>query len=97
MTVLLLLPPLLPFALPALARRTLDRLAPVAALWAVTVCAVVLAGWAVAALGAFVLIGLLEPPLFATHGEPIHPLRTASDVFAVPAAATSAGVLAVGC
>jgi Zn-dependent protease with chaperone function len=97
MTALLLLPLLLPFALPALARRALARLAPVAALWAVTACAVVLAGCSLAALGAFVLIGLLKLPLFAAFGELIHPLRTASDLVVVPAAATSVGVLAVCC
>ncbi len=95
MTALLLLPLLLPFALPALARRALDRLAPVAALWAVTVCAIVLAGCSLAALGSFVLIGLLKVPLFAAVGELIHPLRTASDLVVLPAAATSVGALAV--
>ncbi|MEU6773564.1 M48 family metalloprotease [Streptomyces sp. NPDC046759] len=95
MTALLLLPLLLPFALPALARRALDRLAPVAALWAVTVCAVVVAGCSLAALGSFVLIGLLKIPLFAAVGELIHPLRTASDFVVLPAAATSVGALAV--
>ncbi|KOV64184.1 M56 family metallopeptidase [Streptomyces sp. MMG1121] len=95
MTALLLLPLLLPFALPALARRALDRFAPVAALWAVTVCAVVLAGCSLAALGAFVLIGLLKLPLFAALGELVRPLHTASDLVVLPAAATSVGVLAV--
>ncbi|MEU9444738.1 M56 family metallopeptidase [Streptomyces sp. NPDC048304] len=95
MTALLLLPLLLPFALPALARRALGRLAPVAALWAVTVCAVVLAGCSLAALGSFMLIGLLKVPLFAAVGELIHPLRTASDLVVLPAAATSVGALAV--
>ncbi|MGW2648046.1 M48 family metalloprotease [Streptomyces sp. NPDC001393] len=95
MTALLLLPLLLPFALPALARRALDRLAPVAALWAVTGSAVVLAGSSLAALGSFVLVGLLKVPLFASLGELIHPLRTASDLVVLPAAATSVGALAV--
>ncbi|MGW3208486.1 M48 family metalloprotease [Streptomyces sp. NPDC001135] len=95
MTALLLLPLLLPFALPALARRALDRLVPVAALWAVTACAVLLAGCSLAALGSFVLIGLLKFPLFASLGELIHPLRTASDLVVLPAAATSVGALAV--
>ncbi|MER6030112.1 M48 family metalloprotease [Streptomyces sp. NPDC001851] len=95
MTALLLLPLLLPFALPALARRALDRLVPVAALWAVTACAVLLAGCSLAALGAFVLTGLLKIPLFAALGELIHPLRTASDLVVLPAAATSVGALAV--
>ncbi|MEU8032029.1 M48 family metalloprotease [Streptomyces sp. NPDC049099] len=95
MTALLLLPLLLPFALPALARRALDRLVPVAALWAVTTCAVLLAGCSLAALGAFVLTGLLKIPLFAALGELIHPLHTASDLVVLPAAATSVGALAV--
>ncbi|MER5548310.1 M48 family metalloprotease [Streptomyces sp. NPDC002589] len=95
MTALLLLPLLLPLALPALARRALDRLAPVVALWAVTGCAVVLAGCSLAALGSFVIIGLLKIPLFAAVGDLIHPLRTASDLVILPAAATSVGALAV--
>ncbi|MEV0184989.1 M48 family metalloprotease [Streptomyces sp. NPDC050625] len=95
MTVLLLVPLLLPCALPVLARRALDRLVPAAALWLITVSAVVLAGCSVAALGAFVLIGLLKLPPFAALGELVHPLSTASDVFVVPAAATSVGALAV--
>ncbi|WP_330455930.1 M48 family metalloprotease [Streptomyces sp. NBC_00820] len=95
MTALLLLPLLLPFALPALARRALDRLAPVTALWAVTGCAVVFAGCSLAALGSFVLIGLFKLPLFAAFGELVRPLRTASDLFVLPAAATSVGALAV--
>ena len=95
MTALLLLPLLLPFALPALARRALDRLAPVAALWAVTACAVVLAGCSLGALGVLLLTGLLKLPLFAALGELIHPLRTASDLVVLPAAAVSVGALAV--
>ncbi|MFF5015120.1 M48 family metalloprotease [Streptomyces sp. NPDC001165] len=95
MTALLLLPLLLPFALPALARRALDRLVPAVALWAITACAVVLAGSSLAALGAFVLTGLLKVPLFAALGELVHPLRTASDLVVLPAAATSVGALAV--
>ncbi|MFG3009834.1 M48 family metalloprotease [Streptomyces cinerochromogenes] len=91
---LLLLPLLLPCALPVLARRALGRLDPVAALWSVTGCAVLLAGCSLAALGAFVLIGLLGLPLFATLGELAHPLRTASDLYVVPAAVASAGALA---
>ncbi|MGW1797623.1 M48 family metalloprotease [Streptomyces sp. NPDC001984] len=95
MTALLLLPLLLPCALPALARRALDRLEPRTALWAVTTAAVVLAGCSLAALGAFVLTGLLTLPVFAALDELVHPLNTASDVFALPAAAISVGVLAV--
>ncbi|MFJ3307097.1 M56 family metallopeptidase [Streptomyces sp. NPDC086549] len=95
MTALLLLPLLLPFAMPVLARRALGRLAPAAALWVITVSAVVFAGCSLAALGAFVLIGLLRLPLFAALGELVHPLSAASDAFVLPAAATSVGALAV--
>ncbi|RMB80072.1 M48 family metalloprotease [Streptomyces shenzhenensis] len=95
MTALLLLPLLLPIAMPALARRALDRLAPADALWVITVSAVVLAGCSLAALGAFVLTGLLKLPVFAALGELVHPLRTASDLLVVPLAATSVGGLAV--
>ncbi|MFD4528673.1 M48 family metalloprotease [Streptomyces sp. NPDC058470] len=97
MTVLLLLVPLLvPFAVPPLARRCLDRLAPPVALWALTLAVLVLAGASVAALGALVLTGLLKLPLFAGLGELIHPLRTASDLFVLPAAAAATGVLTLG-
>ncbi|MFG2886251.1 M48 family metalloprotease [Streptomyces sp. NPDC048297] len=95
MTALFLLPLLLPCVLPVLARRTLDRLAPAVALWVITVCAVVVAGGSLAALGTFVLLGLLKVPLFAALGELIHPLHTASDLVVLPVAATSVGVLAV--
>ncbi|GHD85973.1 M48 family metalloprotease [Streptomyces naganishii] len=95
MTALLLLPLLLPFAVPALARRALDRLAPVTALWVITVSAVVLAGCSLAALGGFVLTGLLKLPVFAALGELVRPLPTPSDLVVVPAAAVSVGALAV--
>ncbi|MGW5201906.1 M48 family metalloprotease [Streptomyces spiralis] len=96
MTALLLLPLLLPLAAPVLARRTLDRLAPVAALWVITVCALVLAGCSLVALGVFVLTGLLKLPVFATLGELVHPLTTAPDLVILPAAAVSVAALA-GC
>ncbi|MEU6540349.1 M48 family metalloprotease [Streptomyces sp. NPDC047000] len=92
---LLLLPLAVPCVVPPLARRAVDRLAPAAALWLLVVGAVVLAGSSLAALGAFVLVGLLKMPFFAALGELIHPLRTTWDAFVVPAAATSVGALAV--
>ncbi|GGW12880.1 hypothetical protein GCM10018980_06360 [Streptomyces capoamus] len=94
MTALLLLPLLLPCALPALARRALGRLSPAVALWTVTGCAVLLAGCSLAALAVFLLIGLLRLPPFAALGELVHPLHTASAVLVVPAAVASAGALA---
>ncbi|MEV7320884.1 M56 family metallopeptidase [Streptomyces sp. NPDC093970] len=95
MTALLILPLLLPFALPALARRALARLAPAAALWAVTAAAVALAGCVLTALGAFVLTGLLKLPFFAALGELVRPLHTLSDRYALPLAALGTGALAV--
>jgi len=94
-TFLLIIPLVLPFAMPPLARRALERLAPVTALWVVTCCTLVLAGCSLTALGAFVLTGLLKLPVFAALGKLVHPLRTASDLFVVPVAAFSVGALAV--
>lgn len=96
MILLLMVPLLVPFALGPVARRCLDRLTPVAALWSVTLALVVLAGASVASLGALVLTGLLKVPLFAGLGDLVHPLRTASDLVVLPAAAAATGVLTVG-
>ncbi|MDO0936325.1 M48 family metalloprotease [Streptomyces sp. DG2A-72] len=93
MTALLLVPLILPFLAPALARRTLGCLAPVTALWVLTTSALALAGACMAALGALVLIGLLKLPAFAALGELVHPLRTPSDFLVVPAATAAIGVL----
>ncbi|MFJ2158196.1 M48 family metalloprotease [Streptomyces sp. NPDC087856] len=96
MTALLLLPLVLPFLAPMLARRTFDRLAPDTALWVLTASALALAGTCVAALGALVLTGLLKFPAFAALGELVHPLRTPSDYLVLPAAAAATGVLTLG-
>ncbi|MEV0483856.1 M48 family metalloprotease [Streptomyces sp. NPDC050508] len=95
MIALLLLPLVLPFALRSPARRALERLTPVAALWLLTGSAVIAAGCSLAALGAFVLTGLLRLPLFAALGELVHPLRTSAGSLVLPAAVLSAGALAV--
>ncbi|KAF5993583.1 MULTISPECIES: M48 family metalloprotease [Streptomyces] len=92
----LLVPLLLPFALPRLARRCLDRLAPVAALWALTLTVLVLAGASVAALGALLLTGLLKLPVLAGLGDLVHPLRTPSNLIILPLAAAATGLLTVG-
>jgi Zn-dependent protease with chaperone function len=94
-TFLLLVPLVLPFAVPPLARHALARLTPPAALWTVTCCTVALACCSLTALGAFVLTGLLKLPLVAALGELVRPLRAGSDLFVVPAAAFSVGALAV--
>lgn len=95
MTFPLLVPLLLPFAMPPLARRALERLAPTTALWVVTCCMVVLACCSLTVLGAFVLTGLLKLPVFAALDELVRPLRAGSDLFVVPAAAFSVGGLSV--
>ncbi|MDQ0777183.1 Zn-dependent protease with chaperone function [Streptomyces aurantiacus] len=96
MTALLLIPLLLPFVMPMLARRALDRLAPITALWALTAAALVPAGACVAALGALVLTGLLKLPAFAALGELVHPLRTPTGYLVLPAAAIATGLLTIG-
>ncbi|MEU8825321.1 M48 family metalloprotease [Streptomyces sp. NPDC048636] len=97
MTITLLLIPLfLPSVAPPLARRILDHCAPVAALWALTVSALLLAGGTVAALGTLAMTGLLKVPAIAALGELIHPLRTPSERLVLPVAALAAGLLTLG-
>ncbi|MFZ3555898.1 M48 family metalloprotease [Streptomyces sp. BH055] len=90
---ILLVPLLLPFAAPPLARRALDRLAPTRALWLLAGTAIALAASCAAALGALVLTGLLKLPVFAALGDLIHPLRTPSNLLVLPAAALATGAL----
>src|SRR4051794_4318835 len=96
MTLLLLIPLLVPFVVGLPARRCLDRLAPATALWSVTLAMVVLAGSSVASLGALVLTGLLKIPFLAGPGDLVHPLRTASDLVVLPMGAAATGALTVG-
>ncbi|MEU8579238.1 M48 family metalloprotease [Streptomyces abikoensis] len=96
MTTLLLLPLLLPFLAPSLAQRTVRRLAPVPAVWLLTLTSLTLAGGSAIALGALVLTGLLRLPFFASLGELVHPLHTPWDAVAVPSATAAVGLLAVG-
>ncbi|MFF7946086.1 M56 family metallopeptidase [Streptomyces griseorubiginosus] len=93
MIALLLVPLLLPWAAPALARRVPARCSPVAALWALTLSAVLLAGGSVAALGTLTLTGLLKIPAFAALGDLVHPLHTPSEWLLLPLAALAAGLL----
>ncbi|MFI1329840.1 M48 family metalloprotease [Streptomyces sp. NPDC020845] len=88
-----LVPLLVPFAVPPLARRAVARLTPAAALWCLTATTVVLAVCSLAALGTLTLYGLLALPPFASFGELIHPLGAAPGLFPLAAAAT--GALAV--
>ncbi|MCL7364005.1 MULTISPECIES: M56 family metallopeptidase [Streptomyces] len=96
MIFLLLVPLLLPFALSALARHALPRLAPVSALRVLTACDLACSGACVAALGALVLVGLLKLSPFAALGDLIHPLHTPSNLVVLPTAALATGALALG-
>ncbi|MFI0805862.1 M48 family metalloprotease [Streptomyces echinatus] len=64
-----------------------------AALWTLTVSALLLAAGAVAALGTLALTGLLRIPAFAALGEPVHPLHTPSVRLVLPLAALAIGLL----
>ncbi|MGH4028772.1 M48 family metalloprotease [Actinomycetota bacterium Odt1-20B] len=96
MTAVLLIPLVLAFLAPPLARRTLDRFAPVVALRVITVSALALAVSCVVSLGALVLTGLLKVPAFAAVGNLVHPLRTWSGYVVLPVATTATGVLTLG-
>lgn len=95
MIALLLIPVLLPFCAPLLARPATRHLAPAAALWSLTLTALVLASCSVAALGALLLSGSLRLPPVAGLAELIHPLHAAPSVIALPLAALSSGALTV--
>ncbi|MFI9645756.1 M48 family metalloprotease [Streptomyces sp. NPDC052040] len=91
MIALLLIPLLLPWLLPPLARRTVERVRPDIALCAVTGTAAALALGVLACLGVLLLPLALRLPLFAALVHLLHPLQ------AGPAALVSGvSVLAVG-
>ncbi|MEU3293962.1 M48 family metalloprotease [Streptomyces longwoodensis] len=89
----LLVPLLAPCVAPLLARRVPDHCPPVAALWTLTVSALLLAAGTVATLGTLALTGLLHVPAFAALGELVHPLRTPSEWLVLPLAVLAAGLL----
>ncbi|GGW77973.1 hypothetical protein GCM10010503_64750 [Streptomyces lucensis JCM 4490] len=93
--VALLIPLLLPWAALVPARRILDRCPPVAALWTLTLSALLLAAGTIAALGTLALTGLLEIPALAALAELVRPLRTPSTALVPPLAAAAAGLLAL--
>ncbi|MEU0845202.1 M48 family metalloprotease [Streptomyces sp. NPDC005962] len=95
MITMLLVPLLVPFAVPLLAHRTVERRNPVVALWALTAAAVALALGSLASLSALLLAGALRLPVLARLGELIHPLHVAPGALLYPAAALSAVALTV--
>ncbi|WP_030160748.1 M48 family metalloprotease [Streptomyces sp. NRRL S-244] len=95
MIVLLLVPLLLPWALPPLARRVAARVRPDVALWTITTASGALAVGVVACLGVLLLpLALTVPPLAALV-HLVQPLQAGPAPLALGASALSAGVVAV--
>ncbi|MEU8792780.1 M48 family metalloprotease [Streptomyces sp. NPDC048643] len=74
MIALLLVPLVLPFALPPLARRVVDRIRPETALWALTSASAALAVGVLACLGVLLLPLALSVPAVAGLAHLVHPL-----------------------
>ncbi|WP_053690248.1 M48 family metalloprotease [Streptomyces sp. WM6372] len=95
MIALLLVPLLLPWALPALARRVAARVRPDVALWTITTASAALAVGVVACLGVLLLpLALAIPPLAALV-HLVQPLQAGPAPLALGTSALSAGVVAV--
>lgn len=95
MIALLLVPLLLPWLLPPLARRTAGRVRPEVALWTITTAAGALAVGVVACLGVLLLpLALAIPPLAALV-HLIQPLQAGPAPLALGVSALSAGIVAV--
>ncbi|MFF4098939.1 M48 family metalloprotease [Streptomyces sp. NPDC001903] len=95
MIALLLLPLLLPWALPPLARRTAERVRPDIALRAITGAAAALALGVVACLGALLLPLALHVPALARLAHLLQPVQAGPAVLAFGSSALAAGALAV--
>ncbi|MFB7051631.1 M48 family metalloprotease [Streptomyces vinaceus] len=95
MIALLLLPLLLPWALPPLARRTAERVRPDIALRAITGASAALAVGVVACLGALLLPLALHVPALARLAHLLRPFQAGPAVLAFGASALAAGALAV--
>ncbi|MDX3077610.1 M56 family metallopeptidase [Streptomyces sp. NPDC088354] len=95
MIALLLLPLVLPFVLPSLARRVVHQVRPGIALWAVTSAAAALAIGVVACLGVLLIPLALTVPPVAALAELIQPLRVGPGFFVTAVSALAAGALVV--
>ncbi|MEU1229519.1 M56 family metallopeptidase [Streptomyces sp. NPDC005828] len=95
MIVLLFLPLVIPWALPPLARRTVARVRPDIALYAITAATAALAVGTVACLGALVLPLALRLPALASLVHLLAPLHAGPPVVAFGAAVLSVGALVV--
>ncbi|WP_079051066.1 M56 family metallopeptidase [Streptomyces sp. NRRL F-5122] len=95
MIALLLVPLILPWALPPLARHTAERVRPDIALWAVTAASAALAFGVVASLGVLVLPLALEIPPLAALVDLIQPLQAGPESLVLGISALAAGLVAV--
>jgi len=97
MIALLLIPLVLPFALPTLARRAVDRVRPEAALWVLTSASVALAVGVVACLGVLLLPVALSLPVVAGLAHLIQPLEAGPTTLVMTVSVFAGGALAVTC
>ncbi|MGW7613173.1 M56 family metallopeptidase [Streptomyces sp. NPDC054766] len=97
MIALLLLPLVLPFALPSLARRVVLRVHPDVALWTVTSAATVLAIGVVACLGVLSLPIALAVPALGRLAELMQPLDAGPAAVVRALSVLAGGALAVTC
>ncbi|MGW4758248.1 M48 family metalloprotease [Streptomyces chartreusis] len=95
MIIALLIPLVLPWALAPLARRTVERVRPEIALWAVTCASAVLAIGVVASLGALLLPMVLAVPWLAALADLIQPLQAGPRLTVLTVSVLAAGALAV--
>ncbi|MFJ9817732.1 M56 family metallopeptidase [Streptomyces sp. NPDC101151] len=97
MITLLLVPLVLPFALPPLARRIVHQVRPKVALWTVTSAAVALAVGVVACLGALLLPLALTVPALGRLADLIQPLDSGPQSLVLVTSALATGALAATC
>ncbi|MFL5995830.1 MAG: M56 family metallopeptidase [Streptomyces sp.] len=97
MIALLLVPLMLPFALPPLARRVVDRVRPEAALWVLTSASVALAVGVVACLGVLLLPVALSLPVVAGLAHLIQPFEAGPTTLVMAVSVFAGGALAVTC
>ncbi|QBJ89105.1 M56 family peptidase [Streptomyces seoulensis] len=95
MITLLLVPLFLPWALPPLARRTVERVRPEIALWTVTCATVTLAIGVVASLGLLLLPLSLKLPPAAALAELVRPLAAGPRLLVLGVSALAGGSLAL--
>ncbi|MBT2387301.1 M48 family metalloprotease [Streptomyces sp. ISL-11] len=95
MIALLLLPLLLPIALPPLARRVVGKVRPDIALWTVTLASAALATGVLACLGALLLPLALMVPSLAALAELVRPVEAGPATLVELASALATGALAV--